>query len=74
MGPFKGSLGLNIEKPLNIFFYRTNGWIITKLCLFVCLDFTARQHINGHIVPNAKIGLNDYVKRCKKIKKSQSDL
>jgi hypothetical protein len=29
----------------------------------VCLDFTSRQHINGHIVPNAKIGLNYYVKQ-----------
>jgi hypothetical protein len=33
IGPFKGSAELKIEKPLNIFFYRTNGWMITKLCL-----------------------------------------
>jgi hypothetical protein len=38
---------------------------VVQSSLFVCLDFKARQHINGHIVPNAKIGLNYYVKRCK---------
>jgi hypothetical protein len=32
---------------------------------FVCLDFTARQHINGYIVPNAIISLKYYVKLCK---------
>jgi hypothetical protein len=33
-------------------------------CLFVWI-FTARQHITGHIVPNAIIGLKYYVKHCK---------
>jgi hypothetical protein len=33
IGPFKGSAELKIEKPSNIFFYRTNGWMIAKLCL-----------------------------------------
>jgi hypothetical protein len=35
---------------------------------FVCLDFygtSSRQHITGHIVPNAIIGLKCYVKLCK---------
>jgi hypothetical protein len=32
IGPFKGPAELKIEKPLNIFFYRTNDWMITKLC------------------------------------------
>jgi hypothetical protein len=34
------------------------------VCLFVWI-FTARQHITGHIVPNAIIGLKCYVKLCK---------
>jgi hypothetical protein len=37
-------------------------WVL--VCLSVCLDFTARQHINGHIVLNAIIGLKYYVKFC----------
>jgi hypothetical protein len=33
IGPFLEPLKLKIEIPLNVCFYRTNWWIITKLCL-----------------------------------------
>jgi hypothetical protein len=56
---------LQIKLFMYLYFMLYIFFIYLMLCLFVCLDFTARQHINGHIVPNAIIGLKYYVKICK---------
>jgi hypothetical protein len=47
IGPFWGYLGLKVEKPLHIFFYTTNGWMITKLCSILGQCFIKFAHKNS---------------------------
>jgi hypothetical protein len=58
---YQNSVPCHIVQKVQILMLPTQYFV----CLFVCLDFTARQHINGHIVPNAIIGFKYYVKLCK---------